>query len=114
MNEQDHPHFVGIDIGTTTVRCVVGELGPEASQPNLIGFSEVENTGMRKGNITHSEEVVQAIVSAVNEAERMSGRRISAATININGSHVQGLNSKGLIDILYANRSVSKDDGSRV
>lgn len=114
MNEQDHPHFVGIDIGTTAVRCVVGELAPEAGQPNLIGFSQVENTGMRKGNVTHTDEVVQAVVNAVNEAERMSGRHITAATININGSHVQGLNSKGVIAISSATREISTDDRSRV
>ena len=114
MQEPSIPFFVGVDIGTTAVRCVVGEMAGDATQPSIIGFSEVENSGMRKGNVAHAEEIVQALVSAVNEAERTSGRTIKSATINVNGSHVQGLNSKGVIAISSANREISVDDRARV
>ena len=114
MNEQQHPYYVGVDIGTTAVRCVVGELGDDAAQPSIVGFSEVENTGMRKGNIAHTDEVVQALVGAINEAERMSGRTIKTATVNVNGAHVQGLSSKGVIAISSANRQITTDDRLRV
>ena len=67
MTEEKFSYFVGLDIGTTAVRCVVGELTGESNLPKIIGFAE---------------------------AERMSGRDIKAATINVNGSHVQGINSK--------------------
>ena len=99
MAEEKFSYFVGLDIGTTAVRCVVGELSPETSTPSIIGFSRAENTGMRKGNVAHVDEVAQAVINAVKEAERMSGREIKAATVNVNGSHVQGINSKGVIAI---------------
>jgi cell division protein FtsA len=114
MQEQKHSYFVGIDIGTTGVRCVVGELTPDATTPSIIGFSEVENTGMRKGNVAHVDEVAEAVAKAVSEAERISGREISRATVNINGSHVEGLNSKGVIAISSPDRHITVEDRMRV
>jgi cell division protein FtsA len=114
MQEQKLSYFTGIDIGTSTVRCVVGELGAEASLPTVIGFSSAENTGMRKGTVAHVEEVAEAIAKAVSEAERMSGREITRATVNINGSHVEGISSKGVIAISSPDRRISLDDRARV
>lgn len=112
--DEKFSYFTGLDIGTTSVRCVVGELGGDAQLPNIIAFSESPNSGMRKANVAHVDEVAQAVVNAVNEAERVSGREIKAATINVNGSHVQGMNSKGVIAISSPNREISVDDRMRV
>jgi cell division protein FtsA len=114
MNETKYSYFVGLDIGTTAVRCVVGELGGEATTPSIIGFSEAENTGMRKGNVAHVDEVTEAISKAISEAERISGREIRSATVNINGSHVEGISSKGVIAISSPDRQISVDDRNRV
>ncbi len=114
MSEEKHSYFIGLDIGTAAVRCVVGELTGDNSLPSIIGFGKAENTGMRKGNVSRTEEVAQAIVSAVSEAERMSGREIKAATVNVNGSHVQGLNSKGIIAISSTDRIITNEDRMRV
>ncbi len=114
MTEDRLSYFIGLDIGTTATRCVVGELAHEATYPKIIGFSSAENTGMRKGNIARGEEVLQSIIQAVSEAERMSGRDIKSATVNINGAHVQGLNSKGVIAISSPDRQITADDRMRV
>lgn len=113
MSEERLSFFTGLDIGTTGVRCVVGELSGDAALPSIIGFAEVENTGLRKGNVAHVDEVAQAVINAIGEAERMSGREIKNATINVNGSHVQGLNSKGVIAISSNNREITVDDRMR-
>jgi cell division protein FtsA len=107
-------YFVGLDIGTTAVRCVVGELASDSPVPTVIGFSRVENGGMRKGNVAHIEEVAQAIAQAVSEAERMSGREIRHATVNVNGSHVEGVNSKGVVAISSPDRIINVEDRMRV
>jgi cell division protein FtsA len=106
--------FVGLDIGTTAVRCVVGELDSEESTPKIIGFSEAENSGMRKGNVAHVDEVAEALVKAVTSAERMSGHDIKKATLNVNGTHVEGINSKGVIAISSPDRQISVEDRMRV
>jgi cell division protein FtsA len=92
-------YFIGLDIGSTAARCVVGELSIDSPIPKIIGYGSGNNSGMRKGNVAHIEEVAQAVIDATTEAERMSGREIKYATINVNGSHVQGINSKGVIAI---------------
>jgi cell division protein FtsA len=114
MPEEKLQYFVGLDIGTTAVRCVVGELASDNPLPKIIGFGQAENRGMRKGNVAHIDEVAEAIVKAVGEAERMSGRDIKRATVNINGAHVHGMNSKGVIAISSPDRQISVEDRMRV
>lgn len=109
------PHFVGIDVGTHTVRCVVGMFDEDdANVPSIIGYGSAPNAGMRKGVVSHIDDVAQAIAQAVSEAERLSGIRINTATVNINGAHVTGVNSRGVVAISTANREISLEDKERV
>src|SRR3989344_7503661 len=114
MSEEKFSYFVGLDIGTTAIRCVVGEFAGGNPNPAVIGFSEVPSNGIRKGNVAHPDDVAQVIVQAIEEAERMSGQQIHSATINVNGTHVQGINSRGVIAISSPNREVTHDDLLRV
>lgn len=114
MRESSSPHFVGLDVGTSAVRCVVGMLGTSDARPSIIGHGSSTNLGMRKGAVVHVDDVTEAIVQAVTEAERVSGMHIDRATVNINGSHVSGINSKGVIAISAANREITVDDRLRV
>lgn len=107
------PYFVGIDVGTSKVRCVVGTVD-EQGVPEIIGHSESEVTGMRRGVVSHVDEVADAVQRVVDDAERLSGRRISSGTVNINGSHVEGIDSRGVIAISAADREVREADRTRV
>lgn len=108
-------HFIGLDIGTSSVRCVVGMFDPNgSSMPSIIGHGQAVNQGMRRGTVVHVDDVAEAIVHAVTEAERISGTPIKHATVNVNGSHVSGLNSEGVIAISAANREITPDDRLRV
>lgn len=114
MRDPSVHHFVGLDIGTSTVRCVVGMMDPNGSNKlSVIGHGSSPSTGMRKGVVMHVDEVSEAIVRAVTEAERISGVRIANATVNINGSHVSGMNSHGVIAISSTDREISEDDRQR-
>jgi len=107
--------FVGIDVGTSAVRCVVGMFDPNGSNlPSIIGHGQAPNQGMRRGTVVHVDEVADAIVHAVTEAERISGMSIKRATVNVNGAHVGGLNSEGVIAISAANREITHEDRLRV
>src|SRR6185369_4936249 len=91
------PTYVGLDIGTSVVRCVVGTR--DMSDPNLIsviGHGKSVNQGMRKGVVMHIDDAAEAIIQAITEAERISGVQIHRATVNVNGAHVAGLNSRGV------------------
>jgi cell division protein FtsA len=114
MRDSSPTHFFGLDIGTSAVRCVVGMFDPhKPNELSIIGHGLSKNIGMRKGVVVHIDDVTEAITHAVTEAERVSGIRIEQATININGAHVSGLNSKGVVAISAANREISTDDRYR-
>lgn len=107
--------FVGVDVGTSNVRCVVGMFDPNGSNiPSIIGHGQAPNQGMRRGAVVHVDEVADAIVHAVTEAERISGMSIKRATVNVNGAHVNGLDSEGVIAISAANREITHEDRLRV
>ncbi|HET9174687.1 MAG TPA: cell division protein FtsA [Candidatus Saccharimonadales bacterium] len=115
MRETQTDHYIGLDIGTSAVRCVVGMFDPNGSgKPQIIGHGSAPNNGMRKGAVVHVDDVAEAIVHAVTEAERISGKHITHATVNVNGSHVTGFNSTGVIAISAANREITLDDRLRV
>lgn len=115
MNNQNQEYFIGLDIGTSMVRCVVGMFDPNGSNaPSVIGHGQAINQGMRRGAVVHVDEVAESIVKAVTEAERISGKSIKRATVNVNGSHVSGIDSEGVIAISAANREITIDDRLRV
>ncbi len=115
MRDSSPSHFFGLDVGTSMVRCVIGMIDPNnPTEPSIIGHGSAPNLGMRKGVVVHVDDVVEAISQAVTEAERVSGVQVSSATVNINGSHVTGMNSKGVIAISTANREISAEDRLRV
>jgi cell division protein FtsA len=115
MRESSAHHFVGLDIGTSVIRVVVGMLDPNGSNKlSIIGHGSAPNLGVRKGVVVHVDDTADAIVQAITEAERIAGVHISEATVNVNGSHVTGINSKGVIAISGADREISVDDRMRV
>jgi cell division protein FtsA len=115
MREQPPQYFVGLDVGTSAVRCIVGSLDPASEEPliSVIGHGNAPNSGMRKGLVTHLEEVSSAVNQAIIEAERIAGVRIQHVTVNVNGAHVSGLDSRGVIAISAANREITLDDKLR-
>jgi cell division protein FtsA len=115
MRESAAPAFVGLDIGTSVVRCVVGTRDVnDPSVISVIGHGSAPNQGMRKGVVMHIDDATEAIVQAVTEAERISGMQIHRATVNVNGGHVSGINSRGVIAISSPDREISVDDRERV
>lgn len=115
MHDQSLPHYVGLDIGTSTVRCIVGMSDQsDPSKISIIGYGSAPSRGMRKGNVVYVEEVAEAIIQAITEAERISGIRIQAATVNVNGTHIDSTNSRGVIAISAANREITNEDRWRV
>lgn len=115
MRDTQAAHYFGLDIGTSTVRCVIGMLdAADSTKPSIIGHGSAPNIGMRKGVVVHVEDVAEAVAAAITEAERLSGFHIQNVTVNVNGAHVVGMNSKGVIAISAPNREITHDDRLRV
>ncbi|HRC27890.1 MAG TPA: cell division protein FtsA [Candidatus Saccharimonas sp.] len=113
MQEQSR-YAVGIDIGTTTVRAVVGHIDPATGTPTIVGVGQAVNTGMRKGTVVNLGGPAHAIDEALGEAERMSGYEVNEATVSINGSHIVSTKSDGMIAVGMANHEVTDEDLSRL
>ena len=112
--QKSNQHFVGLDIGTSQVRCVVASLSDGDVAPTIVGVGTSPNLGVRKGSIVNIQETAQAVDVAIDEAERMSGFQVSSATVNVNGNHIKGMNSKGVIAVGAANREITNEDIIRV
>jgi cell division protein FtsA len=107
-------YAVGIDIGTTTVRCVVGHIDATTGTPTIVGVGQAPNSGMRKGVVANLTGPAQAIDDALGEAERMSGYQVNAATISINGSHILSTRADGMIAVGAMDHEITHEDLSRI
>ncbi len=89
--------IVGLDIGTTKICAVVGEVSGD--EINIIGIGTHPSIGLRKGVVVNIESTVESIKKAVEEAELMAGCEISSVYAGIAGGHITGFNSHGIIAI---------------
>lgn len=89
--------IVGLDIGTTKICVVVGEISPEGV--DVVGIGTSPSTGLRKGVVVNIEQTVQSIKKALEEAELMAGCEIRSVYAGIAGSHIKGFNSHGVIAV---------------
>ena len=104
-------HAVGLDIGTSKVRCVIGEA--EGPRLKIVGVGEAESRGLRRGIVTGAESVTESIKRAVDEAERVSGLEIGSAVVNLSGEHFRGENKNGVVAVAGAGREITDDDVGR-
>lgn len=107
-------YAVGIDIGTTTVRCVVGHVDSTTGVPTIIAASQVPNSGMRKGTVVTLNGPAQAIDSVLGEAERTSGHQVDIASISINGTHILSTTTDGMVAVGGMDHEISDEDVARI
>ena len=103
---------VGLDIGTSKVKCVIGEAA-EGGVMSIVGFGKAESRGLRSGIVTTTDLVVESIKRAVEDAERMSGLEVQMATVNLSGEHLRGENKNGVVAVAGAGREISNEDVER-
>ncbi|MBH3409466.1 cell division protein FtsA [Pseudomonas putida] len=103
--------IVGLDIGTSKVVALVGEVGEDGSL-EIVGIGTHPSRGLKKGVVVNIESTVQSIQRAVEEAQLMAGCRIHSAFVGVAGNHIRSLNSHGIVAI--RDREVSVADLERV
>jgi len=102
--------IVGLDLGTTKVCAIVGEV-KDSGQVDIIGIGISPSHGLKKGVVVNIDSTVESIKKAVQEAELMAGVEINAVYVGISGGHIKGLNSHGVAAI--KNREVGPADVAR-
>ena len=112
MNQvQQKNMVVGLDIGTSKIVAIVGEVG-EDGQIDIVGLGSCPSHGLKKGVVVNIDSTVQSIRRAVEEAELMAGCRIHSVNAGIAGSHIQSMNSHGIVAV--RDREVTHTDIERV
>jgi len=107
---------VGLDIGTTKVCAVIGEVN-ENGTLEITGVGAYPSTGLRKGAVVNIEATLRAITGAIEAAEMMSGREITECWTGIGGSQIDGINSRGVVAVTekkHETREIAEDDIKRV
>jgi len=111
MADNGATRIVGLDIGTSKVAAIVGEIGHDG-ELEIVGIGSHPSRGLKKGVVINIESTVQSIQRAVEEAELMANCHIDAVYAGIAGSHVRSLNSHGIVAI--RDREVFHQDIERV
>src|SRR5687768_1114454 len=110
MPKENKNLIVALDIGTSKVACLVGELGADGML-SLLGMGSHESKGLKKGVVVNIEATVSAIQRALEEAELMADCKIAAAYVGIAGNHIRSFNSTGMVAV--KDREVSALDVNR-
>jgi cell division protein FtsA len=104
--------ITGLDIGSNAIRIVMGQMAQDGSL-RIIGAAETLAEGINRGSIASIEEAVSVISATVEKCERMTGFNIDKMVVGISGTHIQTLNSKGVIAVAKANEQVEDSDIER-
>ncbi len=102
---------VALDIGTSKIVALIGEINDEGGV-EIVGIGKHPSRGMKKGVVVNIDSTIEAIQRAVEEAELMAGVNINSAYAGIAGSHIQSLNSHGIVAI--KDKEVTESDVERV
>jgi len=103
---------VGLDVGSTKVAAVVGEI-TELGEVKITGIGECSSNGLRKGIIVDIDGVARSILQAVQSAERMSGQKIASAYVGVTGTHIYSVNNKGVVAVGNRDGEISVADVER-
>ncbi len=110
-SKQGSRMIVGLDIGTSKVVALVGEIGVDGTL-EIVGIGSHPSRGLKKGVVVNIESTVQSIQRAIEEAELMAGCEIHSVFAGIAGNHIRSLNSHGIVAI--RDREVAQADIERV
>ncbi len=100
--------MVGLDIGTTKICAVLGDVTREGI--DIVGIGTHPSVGLRKGVVVNIESTVDSIQRAIEEAELMAGCEVRSVYAGIAGGHIKGFNSHGIVAV-KGNEVTEKDIG---
>ncbi|NGQ93725.1 cell division protein FtsA [Brevibacillus sp. SYP-B805] len=104
--------IVSLDIGTSKVRVMIGEINNGTI--NIIGVGQAHSEGIKKGIIVDIDQTVNAIREAVDHAERMVGVNIEEVCVGITGNHIELHETQGVVAVSSEDREIGEEDIGRV
>jgi cell division protein FtsA len=101
--------IVGLEVGTSKVCAVVGDLGADGAL-NIVGLGQARSRGVRKGEIIDAPMAEEDVRHAIVEAEQMADVEIRSVYLGVSGGHVRGFNNRGVHPVVSADREISEAD----
>jgi cell division protein FtsA len=101
--------FIGLDIGTTKIACIISELDSN-NELKIVGVGVSPSDGLRKGVVVNIDKTVNSIRKAVEEAELMAGVEVDSVYVGIAGDHIRAINSKGVVAISRQDNEITELD----
>lgn len=111
MND-DKDIVVGLDLGTTKIASVIGEVVDDGI--NIMGVGRYPSEGLRKGIVINIDKTVQSILKAMREAEMMAGKEVSGLYTGIAGDHIRNILGRGVVAVTGVDNEVTESDVNRV
>jgi len=106
-------NFAAVDVGSTKVCTLVGELAPEGDM-RIVGVGISPTAGINRGMVDNIQQATESILNSVEKAERSSGTRIVSAQVSISGSHINCMSNRAVVAIPGRNRPIGPEDVARV
>lgn len=113
MARTEENYIVALDIGTSKVCVLVGEIN-DRNQIEIIGKGTSPMKGTRRGNIINLDQAIDAVKKAVDEAEVMAGLQIESVYVGLAGDHIRSVNSRGVVSVMGKHKEISREDIDRV
>jgi cell division protein FtsA len=113
MPKTEDKYIVALDIGTSKVCVLVGEVN-DRGQLEIIGKGTSPMKGTRRGNIINLDQAIDAVKKAVDEAEVMAGLQIESVFVGVAGDHIRSVNSRGVVSIAGKHKEIAREDIERV
>ncbi len=105
--------IVGLDIGTTKIGVLIGEMD-ENKYLKILGVGTSPSEGLRKGVVVNIDKTVRSIKRAIEEAELMAGVQVDEVYVGIAGDHIRSINSRGVIAVYRTDNEITRQDVARV
>jgi cell division protein FtsA len=105
-------YLVGLDVGTSKVTAVVGEVMDDGGL-DIIGIGMAESKGIKRGLVVNLDLAVESIKRAIEEAELTAGIEVDSLYLALSGAHVKGFNSRGVVAVSGKNREITREDVRR-
>jgi cell division protein FtsA len=105
--------IVGLDIGTTKVCAVIGQVNHYGAI-DILGVGLAPSRGLRKGVVVNIESTVQSVATAIEKAELMAGVEVKSVYAGIAGGHIEGINSRGVVAVASRNKEITQLEVERV
>ncbi len=102
-NINDSSITVGLDIGSRSIKCAIGEIKADNNNVKLLGVSEMESAGIKKGVIIDRDVLIDRIEKVINSAELMADEKVTKLSLSITGNHIRCINTQSAISLNHTN-----------